>query len=606
MRFQEKIYNQTGRCVRNRDILNVNTSSDICTFAEPRFGLSGATSMDWLDSVTIKLSTNLLLSVLDPAATNCSLSATSCVEYSEWTLKVLEDDVEVYSDLFYTISGSSVPPQSSYYAAVSGASTTLGYSFILDDNILTMYKPFGITGVSFDICVNITGSTACTTSACSEYCFSSDLTFPILSSASTGVYLVDNVNDVINLTFDFTANTTSFTDTTLFKYEIYKYNHTNLIFEEPAVYKSVTFEYSSFSATSAITESIPFSSLQIDGEYIVKGYFEYDLCTDILGKLGLRNDSSLHKYGTVYGLFNPSFDYYFAVVREAAEPLIAGTVLPTDRAVGGLGAHSVLLTSGQTQYLIETEISGDILIYYNGLMLAEGLDYTLSGNLVTFVVSAISGDVLTYVSVSDSMRNGLVVDNIDVTSITSGVTGNEGSALTYYNTDYGKYEIYTILTPVNFNDVVVTLNGVTLAPNIDYYQSISNPKRIILEGTIMVGDVINIIYNAWPSYVGEIYTNTPTIYWTIPSPQLNNGHFTVQVSTDKTFTNIVSSATTDYVAGQSAYSAQITLTGSVGTDLIYRVRNDKNYVTLNGDTIDSVAYSEVVPITIMSNAINSY
>jgi hypothetical protein len=474
MRFQEKIYNQTGRFVRNTDTFNVSTSSDMCIFYEPKFDLSGATN----------------------------------------TLNV--------------------------------------------------------------------------------------------TSASTGVYLVTNINDSLNLTFTFTANTSSFNDSTSFKYEVYKYNHNNLIFEEPAVYKSDVFEYSSFSATSAITESIPFSSLSIDGDYLVKGYFIYDLCTDILSRLGLTNDSSVYKYGTSYGLYNPSFDYYFVAVNEASKPLIAGTSLPNDRTLGGLGAHSVLLTSGQTQYLIETEISGDILIYYNGLMLAEGLDYTLSGNLITFIVSAVNGDVLTYVSVSDSTNNGLVVDNINVVSITSGVTDNQGSSLIYYNTDYNKYEIYTILTPVDFNDVVVTLNGVTLAPSIDYYQSISNPNRIILEGTILTGDIINISYNAWPNYVGEIYTNTPSIYWTIPSPQLINGYFTVQVATDNTFLNIVSTATTDYVIGQSAYFAQVMLTGSVGTNLVYRVRNDKKYVTVSGNTIDSVAYSETVPITIMSNAINSY
>jgi hypothetical protein len=474
MRFQEKIYNQTGRFVRNSDKLNVNTSSDMCIFYEPRFDLSGATN----------------------------------------TLNV--------------------------------------------------------------------------------------------TSASTGVYLVTNVNDSLDLTFTFTANTTSFNDTTSFKYEVYKYNHNNLIFEEPAIFKSDVFEYSSFSATSAITESIPFKDLSIDGDYLVKGYFIYNLCTDILGRLGITNDSSLHKYGALYGLYNPSFDYYFVAVKEAEKPLIAGTILPSDRPIGGLGAHSVLLTSGQTQYLIETEISGDILIYYNGLMLAEGLDYTLSGSLITFVVSAIKGDVLTYVSVSNSTTKGLVVDNINVASITSGVTDNQGSALVYYNTNYNKYEIYTILTPVNFNDVVVTLNGVTLAPSIDYYQSTSNPNRIILEGTILVGDIINIIYNAWPSYVGEIYTNTPSIYWTIPSPQLNNGYFTVQVATDSTFNNIITTATTDYVIGQSSYFAQVVLTGSVGTNLVYRVRNDKKYETVSGNTIDTVAYSEVVPITIMSNAINSY
>jgi hypothetical protein len=62
----------------------------------------------------------------------------------------------------------------------------------------------------------------------------------------------------------------------------------------------------------------------------------------------------------------------------------------------------------------------------------------------------------------------------------------------YYNTTTGKYEIYTDTTPLEGNSVM--LNGVTLANGGDYYQSISNPKRIILEGDLLIEDIITIVY----------------------------------------------------------------------------------------------------------------
>src|ERR1035437_346863 len=47
MRYQERIYIENDNSsVRNKDILNVNMSSDICIFESPRYNISGATSFD--------------------------------------------------------------------------------------------------------------------------------------------------------------------------------------------------------------------------------------------------------------------------------------------------------------------------------------------------------------------------------------------------------------------------------------------------------------------------------------------------------------------------------------------------------------------------------
>ena len=64
------------------------------------------------------------------------------------------------------------------------------------------------------------------------------------------------------------------------------------------------------------------------------------------------------------------------------------------------------------------------------------------------------------------------------------------------------------------------VNGVTLTFGLDFYQSITNPKRIIFEGTILVGDIIIIAYNSNAPFVDGITESSPIIYWDIdPAPQ---------------------------------------------------------------------------------------
>jgi hypothetical protein len=73
------------------------------------------------------------------------------------------------------------------------------------------------------------------------------------------------------------------------------------------------------------------------------------------------------------------------------------------------------------------------------------------------------------------------------------------------------------------------LNGVTLANGGDYYQSISNPKRIILEGDLLIEDIITIVYYPTTTVNGLI-TSNPIVSWRIAnSPELVNGNFILEV-----------------------------------------------------------------------------
>ena len=62
----------------------------------------------------------------------------------------------------------------------------------------------------------------------------------------------------------------------------------------------------------------------------------------------------------------------------------------------------------------------------------------------------------------------------------------------------------------------------------------------------------------------------------------------------------------DTVPPDFLYFDNFIASGTVGTYLYYRVKNEKNYENLCGQITTDVAYSEIIPVVIQSNAINSY
>mgnify|MGYP000411630064 CR=1 FL=1 len=474
MRFQEIIYiqNENG-AVRNKDILNVNMSSDMCVFESPLFNLSGASKID------------------------CT----------------------------------------------------------------------GTTGTSY-----------------------------VISTATT-----------IPLTFQFTANTESFTaNSATFKYEIYKYATQTQSFITPPVYKSGIIEYSAISATSATTQYIPISGISLDGDYLVKGYYMYPVCTFFGEKLGKTIDTLTFSSGSEFGLYDSTLDYYFIALKQAEIPRLMVNASNTV-AANQLVQQVVLPIDGQTNITVSNSAAGDIIVTLNGLVLAKNYDYTLSGGVITMNGSMVYGDIVTIIFTTLG-GNNIVGDNINVNApVVSGISNNQGSNNPYYDTTTGKYEIFTTVTPASGGAIIVMLNGATLASGIDYYQSISNPKRIILEGNIVLDDMITIVYFPTTNVVNGLNTNVPSVTWSIlTGPQLNNGFFSLEVSTGTSFTTLYSSGYTSYSIGRTLYSDTFTASGTVGTILYYRVKNEKNYITLCGDIVTTIAYSEIIPLTIQTNSINSY
>lgn len=424
-------------------------------------------------------------------------------------------------------------------------------------------------------------------------------------TVSTGEYYIIDSATTIPVTFSFTGDLSSFTATNAtFNFEVYKYNNFNSGFTLPSLYVSSGITYSAISGTSSYTENVPVSKLKLDGQYLIKGYYQYNPLTDYASRLNKTITTST--FLNQANLYDKNLDYSFTAFESAKSPTFlinASQNLPSNK----LFQQVILPKSGENVITITQQYSGFFVLTLNGLVLAPNYDYTYTGNVITLSSSTVDGDIIT-VSYTTQGLSTLAGDNLYInTSIVSGATNNEGANLVYFNTSTNKYEIYTSVAPTQGSSIIVMLNGATLANNIDYYQSTTKPRRIILEGNLMVGDMLTIVYFPSTNVSNGIITNNPNISWSIPTaPQLNNGYFSLQVSTASTFNTFYYSGLTNYVVGSSIYNDSFIASGTVGTKLYYRVKNVKNFVTTCNKTITSEAYSDTITVTIQSNAINSY
>jgi hypothetical protein len=480
-------------------------------------------------------------------------------------------------------------------------------------------------------------TSGCTSSGvCSGDC-TSILTdgFPNINSSSNGVYVLDTTTaSTLNLSFYFTGHTDVFSATNAsFKFEIYKYNSSLNVFTVPPVYISPLINYSTFSGSNVAVQAIPLSGLSLDGDYLIKGFYEADACTDFLKRLGKRIDTVIYKQGGSYQLYDKSLDYYFVATRKADKPIFTMSegsqlafydALPLYQQVilvddanefnveEGQGDDQIVATgntyfrTGST-FTLQSPFVGDVVVTLNGLVLAKGLDYSLSGTVLQFFGSIANNDVITCIYTRSSNLT-IVAENIEINSaVVSGATNTQGSNRYFYNTTTGKYEIYTNNQPIDQSKIIVVLNGIILTDGIDYYQSTTNKNRIILNGAIYVGDILAIIYYPVTNVINGITQAINPISWYIPTiPQGPNGYFSVETSQNSNFSGYTVEDIVNYQTNVTNYSSTLTLTGNVGTKIYYRVRNVKNYVSICGDFVTSEAFSETVPVEIQSNAINTY
>jgi hypothetical protein len=442
------------------------------------------------------------------------------------------------------------------------------------------------------------------------------------TGTTSGATYIVNSASTIPLTFDFTGNTNSFSATNAsFKYEIYKYSDVIGYFDNTPTYKSEIIQYSTFSGTNSTLENIPVSGLSLDGEYLIKGYYDFTICTDFLNRLGKNIDTLFYKNGNEYGLYDVNTDYYFIAIKQPDKPsfllnssnnitlntLRQQTIVlnPPEPSLDDLGNY---IPPSPFRTFAISEYSGDFIITLNGLVLSNIEDYTYSGTLVTLNEDIINDDIITVIYTTNGNGNSLSVDNIFINTPTiSGITTGEGSNTYYFNTDTNKFEIFASIETNDSDSIIVMINGATLANGIDFYQSSSNKKRIILEGDLVIGDIITIAYYPKASVINGIVNANPLVSFSINTPpQKTNGLFVLEISDSILFNTIVYTGSTSYALGVTEYGIPFSVSGQVGTQLYYRLKNEKNYITFCGNSISAATYSDIIPITIQTNSINSY
>lgn len=606
----------------------VSCSSDFDIYTKPSFSVSGGTSGTCVNKVIVI--TAATYSGITTSATTVCPSATTCFSTSTWDIVIKENATTVYSGYSSFWTGTTIterPPNSAVETAIYNAFTTLNYDFSNNGLTFTVRKPYATTALTVSLLVDFNLQLPCT-GDCAAFLYTiGSATYPSISSGSTGVWVLDRESGIKDITISpyFNAkNLSSFTGDreTNFWFEIYKYDDRSTTFHSPIRYKSSVYDKNdliNIGVYKGFTNIIGADTLNVDGDYLLKGYFIADVDTDIGSQLGFKINTSQNKVGNENGLYNRTYDTYFVAINKASTPIFSLGIYDNNTSVGSLRVISNVITTANTgtTYYLGSNINSDVLVTLNGDTLSKTSDYTFSSStlsnntrntILVLNAATATGDTLTYVYVTNKEMNRFKNDQIQVTTgVTSGSTGNQGYKTVYYNTTTSKYEIYTELTPVTENDVYVTINGVTLANNIDYYRSTTDSKRIILNGALLTNDLINIYYNSRPNVSGNVYGKKSNIAWFITrAPEKDNGYFVTEVSDDKVFTTITQSAITTYQTGVTDYLSEITLSGTVNTTYYYRVKNIKRYETICGDVIESQAISEVVPIKIINNTTNSY
>jgi len=420
-------------------------------------------------------------------------------------------------------------------------------------------------------------------------------------------FLVNNVNNVV------------FPKKLSYYGEIYKYDQTTSEFSTSAL-QTFNISYDSLSANTGNTLTIASGNIG-EGEFLIKPYWDYNVNTLIAKQQKTRKSSvNTYKRGDLYGLYVPETDWYFINIFEASQPLFNSSSVPPAKTINSLVVASTVTQAGVKKYNIQG--LSDPIVSYNGAILAKNMEYSA----VTAPISAttgttafipyielsfdpLDGQILTYAYVKNGNTNDLLADLYIVSGITSGETGTQlETDRVFYNTTEGKYEFYLI--SVSSSNVILSVNGSMLAINIEYFQSFSNSRRIILEEPLNNGDIIEAFYVPTNAINGGIDTNTPQISWSIDTaPLTTSGKFTVQVTTvdDINYENVVYSEVVDYVIGQKSYNKLITLTNAkAGDKFIYRVMNEKFYTPIIGETIYSVSYSFTNKIEVLNNSGENY
>lgn len=435
-----------------------------------------------------------------------------------------------------------------------------------------------------------------------------------------------NVNFIITGNTGFTLYNGSFCIKTFTK-ENFRPLISNGILSDKNQFLSDCFPFSSITSTT-LTKTYAEGILpKTWGEYLIRPYylFESKECNP-----GINFNSWISTPQN--NSFNNVTDFYFMTVVNPPTPVLnppEGTNnvgnfnLITDKLyVDGYssprGSQSI---NGELNYFLLTTIpsNGQIMLVLNGIQLTQDYDFRLvnQGYGVPPVVEILNGNTVkttdwllaTYIAsipqqASTSVFGSYFIDSILVSNFTNTSTNSyriPGDNSLNYNPITLNYEFFTTLPIDPTYALVVTVNGLKLAEEFQYFKSTSFDGKIIFNKSVNfnIGDVISVLavsksntFNGTNNY-GSLKTNQFKVQWTVPTTFTNNSvtsRFIIQAYNNDT--NILTNQVfVDYVDGQSSYETTLTNL-SININFRFKVTLESTYTGYLNNKVVTCSYAE--------------
>ena len=340
-----------------------------------------------------------------------------------------------------------------------------------------------------------------------------------------------------------------------------------------------------------------------DNEYIITPYdVFYSKCvTNPFGRTGTTINTK--KYKTT-DLDN---DYGFVTLTNPPTPSLVYELNVSLSDIQFVNDSFNVDFDGVSSFqLSDTPLGSTAVVSVNGVTMSKE-DYLIEDNLLKVTGGYLSSTdtIQAYYSTSLEFGGDIIpimdltkLENFKVTGFTNDFFSDSLNTsyenFVNYNSSNDRYEIFLKDNVDVTIEPVLSVNGIDLVYNVDFFKSNLVQNKLILgEGLdLVVGDVVSIYYyntgNSNPGDMGTLRSDLVPIKWSQnvkPSIKRSSyGEYVIEVYNreDSNFNTIINSGTTMYNSPISDYSLTIgPITTTNIKDYVYRLKLDKYYTDMS-------------------------
>ena len=372
------------------------------------------------------------------------------------------------------------------------------------------------------------------------------------------------------------------------------------------------------------------------GQYLIRPYYDFN-------SKDCNPGTYFNNWNTVPQLnsYQSNTDYYFMTIVDPPTPRLnppggiekPNYTLVTDKLyVNGVssvrGAQSI---NGDLNYFVLSSIpSSGILLVLNGVQLTENHDFRLivQGFNVPPIVEVFNVIKNTDWLLATYIAGGsypwttnfgvYFMDTILVDTFTNTSTPSyrlPGDNSLNYNPVTLNYELFTSLPIDKNSSIILTVNGVKLADDAQYFKSTSFDGRIIFDKiytNFNTGDIISVLAVSKDkgqnnNNYGSLKTNQFLVQWSVPPTFTNTdvtGRFIIEAFNDDT-NALTNKKTVDFVNGQANYQSLLTNL-PLNVNYRFKVTFEATYYAYLNNEVITCSYSEGYFDTTNSYINNTY